>query len=96
MADAKTNRLDTRTLVLVRIDDKAPISSTGLIDNRLFTGESKLYAIKDPQTSMWNFKYDNGALPVELRQRFTGFQRLYKYAENYFAKRNVRIKEVLD
>ncbi len=88
---AKTDRL----ISLSVIDGEAAVSSTGLIDKRLFTGENKLHAIKDPQTCMWSFKYEQGGLPQALKtQRFTSFNALIKYAGDYFRKRNIEIKEV--
>ena len=88
---AKTDRL----IALSVIDGKQPMSSTGLVDTRLFSGENKLHAIKDPQTCMWAFKYEQGGLPPALKsQRFTSFNALIKYAGDYFRKRNIEIKEV--
>lgn len=87
---AKTDRV----LSLRGIDGKPSLSSMGALDNRLFTGENKLHAIKDPQTCMWYFKYDMGALPPALKnQRFTSFNALIKYAGDYFRKRNIELKE---
>lgn len=87
---------DDRILSLELIDGKAPLSSTGLIDKRLFRGENKLHAIKDTQTCLWYMKYDDGLIPEPLRQRFTTFSRLFKTAEDYFTKRNVKITEIID
>lgn len=85
-----------RVLVLEPIDGKSPLSSTGMVDPRLFTGENKLHAIKDEQTALWHFKYDMGVLPPQLKQEFTGFPKLKTFADNYFKKRNIQIKEVLE
>jgi hypothetical protein len=84
-----------RKLSVRPIDGKAPVSSTGLIDNRLFTGENTLHAIRD-NTSLWSLRYDSGLVPEPLRRRFTSFQKLFDFAKTYFAKRNIEIKEVLD
>lgn len=88
---------DDRLLVLRPMDGKKPTSSTGLVDPRLFTGDNKLHAKKDSGSCLWYFKYDSGGLPPALKdQMFTSFKALMKYAEDYFRKRNVEIKEVID
>lgn len=84
-----------RVLVLEPIDGKKPLSSTGLVDPRLFTGGNKLHAIMDKQTSLWTLKYDDGLVPPALRSQYTGFRILKEHCEQYFAKRNMRIKEVI-
>lgn len=84
-----------RVLVLETVDKKKPLSSSGLVDSRLFTGENKLHAIKDPQTNLWSFKYEMGGLPAPLKQSFTSWSMLKKFASDYFAKRNVFIKEII-
>lgn len=70
-----------------------PKSSTGLLDNRLFTGDNRLHAIQD--AGLWYLKYDQGGLPMQLRQRFTNFNLLMKSVTTYFTGRNVEIKEVI-
>lgn len=89
-----------RILVLEPIDGKKALSSTGLVDPRLFKeGEdgNKLHAVMDMETCLWSLKYEKGAVPPVLKdQRFTGFKALKKYTEDYFAKRNIRITEVKD
>jgi len=94
--DFKKLRSSDRIFTLSRIDDKAPLSSTGMVDGRLFSGENKLHAIMDEQTCLWTFKYALGITPEPLKQRFTTFSNLKKYAEEYFARRNVKITEVID
>jgi hypothetical protein len=89
-------RSPDRILVLKTIDDKKPLSSKGLVDARLFTGENKLHAIMDQQTSLWKLKYDQGNVPVPLQCHFTSFAKLKLYAEDYFRKRNIEIIEVKD
>lgn len=89
-------RSPDRVLVLKTIDDKKPLSSKGLVDIRLFTGENKLHAIMDQQTSLWSFKYDQGIVPVPLKCHFTSFKALKSHADNYFRTRNIEIVEVKD
>lgn len=95
-SESKMSSTD-RMVVLEVIDSKLPLSSAGLIDRRLFTGDNNLHAIKDPQTCFWYLKYDFGGLPPPLKdQKFTSFTALKKHASRYFETRNVRIKEILD
>ena len=89
-------RSPDRILVLKTIDDKKPLSSKGIVDPRLFTGENKLHAIMDIQTSLWRFKYDQGIVPPPLKCQFTSFTALKKHAEDYFRTRNIEIIEVKD
>lgn len=91
-------RADDRVFILKLIDDKAPISSTGLVDKRLFSGENKLHVIRDEaSTFLWYFKYERGELPDYFKGRkYTKFIEAQKDAVAYFAKRNIRIEEVVD
>lgn len=91
-------RGNDRLFVLKQIDDKAPLSSTGLVDKRLFTGDNKLHAIRDESSSwMWYFKYDTGAVPETLKdKKYTKFELAVEAAEKYFSGRNIRIEEVVD
>lgn len=91
-------RGNDRAFVLEQIDDKAPISSTGMVDKRLFTGDNKIRAIRDEGSfNLWYFKYDIGSLPGALAGiRFTKFDQAQKYLEQYFNTRNIKIKEVID
>lgn len=84
-----------RVLVL-KVRDGAPKSSTGLVDKRLFSGENKLHAIMDTNTCLWSLKYDMGAVPPALKQQFTGYSRLLKFVSEYFDRRNIDIVEVKD
>lgn len=89
-------RSDDRVFKLCALDDKHPISTSGLIDKRLFTGDNKLHAIKNGQTTLWSLKYDQGGVPEYLRQQFTSFKLLVKVVGEYFAKRNIKIEEIID
>jgi hypothetical protein len=90
----KENKKTDRILILKVIDGKKPISSIGLTDPRLFSGENKLHAIQE--SGLWSLKYEQGRTPPELRQQFTGFNTLVKHVTDYYKKRNVEIKEILD
>lgn len=90
--ESKNNSPD-RIIVLCKGPGKNTMTTAGLIDNRLFTGENKLHAIQDI-TGLWALSYDAGLVPGPLRQKFTGFNKLYKFIEDYFKRRNIEIKEV--
>jgi len=85
-----------RILVLRPIEGKTPVSVSGLLDSRLFTGENKLHALMDTQTSLWSLKYEQGGLPEPLKQRFTSIKKLMDFVTAYFNKRNVEIAEIKD
>lgn len=86
---------DDRVLILKVIDGKKAVSSTGMIDTRLFTGENRLHAVIDERTGMWNMRYETGGLPGPLQQKFTTFEQLLEFAKQYFKTRNVEIVEVI-
>lgn len=89
-------RSDDRILVLKQIEGEHVTASTGLVDNRLFQGGNRVHGIKDPRDNLWFFKYDAGGLPEPLKQKFTSFLALHKFASNYFAKRGLAVVEVID
>lgn len=90
-------RASDRILMLEPIEGKTAISSTGLVDNRLFTGGQNLYLKMDPETCLWSFQYtQNGLLPAGLTGKFTSFKAGFKHAEGYFLKRNIRITQIKD
>lgn len=88
-------RSQDRILVLEPIDGD-PKTTTGIIDRRIFTGENKLHAIQNPQNSLWYFKYESGILPQPLKMQFTSFNKMLAHAKDYFSRRNIVIKEVID
>ena len=70
-------------------------SSTGLVDNRLFTGENELNAQMDMESCLWHLKQKIGAVDPKLRdKRWTSFRMLYNDVVTYYANRNVEITEV--
>lgn len=90
-------RATDRTLVLQPIEGQKPLSTAGLPDPRLFTGEQGVKVKMDPQNCLWYFQYTNkGILPEALKGVFTSFGAAYRHAENYFKKRNVKISAVRD
>lgn len=82
-----------RVFTLELIDDKAPLSSTGLVDKRLFTKDNHLRAVMEP-SGHWKLKYDKGAVPPPLTGLYTGFKQAVDHAEQYFKTRNIRIVQV--
>lgn len=66
----------------------------GMLDKRLLTGSNKLHAVQD--AGLWYLKYEVGAVPGPLKQKFTNFNQLYKFVKNYYDVRNVDIIEVID
>lgn len=89
-------RSDDRVLVLRPIEGKNAMSSTGLVDKRLFNGGNKMHLLLKPGTTLWYFKYEEGIVPEHFKQYFTGFNTALKYAREYFLKRNIEIVEVID
>ena len=90
-------RKNERTFILEKIEGKSAISSTGTVDNNLFTGDNNLRAIFNPETNMWSLKYDRGILPgAFLGHAFTQFSKLKSFVEEYYKKRNIKVKEIVD
>jgi len=89
-------RSPDRILELEVIDGTAPKKNIGMVDNSLFTGGNKLHVKMDMETTLWFFQYEHGVLPEPLKNKYTGFRKAKKFAEEYFKKRNIRIKEVHD
>lgn len=85
-----------RVLVLQAIDGKPVKAASGIVDNRLFTGQNKLHGIYDERTGLWNMRYETGALPGALQQKFDTFEKLEDFARKYFSTRNVEIIEIIN
>jgi hypothetical protein len=83
-----------RQLILEPIPGLDAKRNSGMVDVSLFTGGNKLWAKRDDQAGLWYFQYEKGVLPEPLKQRFTSFKVLNKFAEEYFKKRNIRIAEI--
>lgn len=92
---AKMNS-DDRIFVLKPMEGKPTLSSSGMVDNRLFTGENKLHAIYDYQRGTWTIKFDLGGPPEALKnQRFTHFSDLLAFVKKYYKSRNVDVVEAV-
>lgn len=90
------NISNDRILVLEKIEGENTLDTSGKIDNRLFTGKNRLHALKDPQTNLWHLQYDSGLLSEALKQQFTTFTKLETFTSEYFKRRGVYIKEIID
>ena len=97
MLDLHNNRVQSsdRIIVLEPIPGQKPKTSSGLDDPRLFSGENKLHAVMEPNC-LWYLKYEMGGLPEPLKQKFTSFPRALAHVKQYFLKRGVQVKEVID
>jgi len=85
-----------RVLVLKVAEGKSAKDSAGVVDTRLFNGSNKLHGIYDERTGMWNMRYETGALPGALQQKFSTFTELEDFARKYFKTRNVEILEIIN
>lgn len=94
--DGGNTRANDRILVLQVMEGKKPLDSNGVIDPRLFKRDNNLHVIMDNQGCLWRLAFDEGMLPMSLRQKFTSFNRAKRAVEDYYHKRNVQIKEVID
>lgn len=85
-----------KTLVVKPIEGVKPRSTTGLVDNRIFTGKANVHAVRDTQTNLWSVHYAQGILPQPLRQKFTRYEDLYDFVNGYFKRRGLYIAEVIE
>jgi hypothetical protein len=86
---------DERIILLEKIPGKNSVATSGLVDNRLFEGKNTLKAFMEPNGHIWGMKYEAGAIPEPLKQKFTSFTKLLAHAEGYFAKRGIRIAGIV-
>lgn len=93
MALSEESKMATpdRVLTLRVMDGEKPKSSTGNTDPRLFTGDNKLHAVMDTQTTLWKLKYDQGDVPQPLKCQFTSLKMLKQHAREYYKTRNIEI-----
>lgn len=87
---------DDRIFVLERIPGLHTKATSGLTANDLFTGDNKLHAVRDTKSTLWGLKYEKGILPEPFKQQFTNFNTLLKFVTDYYKRRNVSVKEVLE
>ena len=91
----KTMHAEDRIISFEIMDGTKHVSSTGLIDPRLFKGGNRLHAQRD-DGGLWIVRYDKGDIPPALKQHWTHFSRLVQDVEAYFNSRNVAIKRIED
>lgn len=98
MLSANSDKMNspTRYFNLKVVEGTSGKTDRGMLDSRLFTGENKLKAEMDIETSLWSMSYENGNIPQTLKQQFTSFSKLKNFAEAYFKKRNVEIAEIVN
>ena len=96
LLESDHNIKNERTIVLKVKEGKTAVSSTGLLDGRLFTNENNLKAVMDTSTCLWSFKYDSGIVPAPMKGKWTSFSKMMEWAKGYFDRRNVEIVNVLD
>lgn len=89
-------RKTDRILKIRPIEGQKTLSSTGLVDPRIFTGDNNLHAIQDPRNTLWGLKLEAGGLAEPLKQKFKTFDSLLEFVKVYFRKRNLEITEVID
>ena len=87
-------RKSDRILVLGAMEGKTPKNTLGIGSVR--DAPEAFYAHKDPQSCLWEFRQRGGILHGPLRQKFTSFKKLRQFADEYFGRRNMVIKEVKD
>lgn len=98
MLEFENNKLrsNDRKFVLEEIPNYKPLKTMGILDPQLFKGGNTLHAIWDEAYMLWYLKYEKGAIPGALAQKFTKFSLLKDFVENYFNRRGFKIKEVID
>lgn len=95
-SDRSKTMSDDRLLVIKPIEGKKTLSSTGLVDPRVYEGKPTLHAIKDPLYDLWRLKSDTGAVVEPLRQKWTTLSALKKSVNDYFGKRGLQIVDIID
>jgi hypothetical protein len=87
---------EDRILRLEVVPGEKPKNNSGTTDNRLFTGETALHAVRTAPYDLWVLKYEHGVLPEPLKQKFTTFTKLHEFVDGYFRRRGFRIVKVED
>lgn len=93
----KRNRSSDRIFVLSPIEGKFSLNGAGVVDKRLYAGkgENNLHAKQLPN-GLWSLYLDHGLLPQPLKQLFTNFHTCEKFVREYYLKRNIEVKEIID
>ncbi|SRR5258706_15480527 len=93
------NTSNNKIIVLEKIPGEIYTrSEKGEKEYKYFLTDVPLHAVQDEATSLWTMRYNPPAkLPPALQGlQFTTFTMLRKYAEGYFKKRNIRIKDIVE
>lgn len=90
------NHSSERILVLEAIEGATIKDTKGNTRNSLFQGADNVKAIRMPNSNLWEFKLNSGGLTEAMRQKFTRFADLHKFAVKYFERRGLRIKEIIE
>ena len=89
------NAKDDRIIHMQKKEGEKIRGATGLVDNRLMTGDNKLHAVFEGHTCLWYLKYEKGGMPEPLRdKRYTSFRKAVDAAELYFGKRGLEITKI--
>ena len=60
-------------------------------------GDMDVNAIKNTQTNLWHLRYNApAATPTPLQVQFTNFNRLLDFVSEYYHKRNLKVKDIID
>ncbi len=78
---------------VLKLTQRNPNSSPGLIGREVFKGANELHAMYNTDTGLWYFKLDRGDVPEALRQHFTSFSHAFKHAKTYFEGKKIDIAE---
>lgn len=92
---AKNTNVRSNDRVIALAPREGAKNVLGLVDPRLFTGENKLHAVME-DNGLWALHYDKGIAAEPLRQKFTSFPKAMKTIKEYYNKRNIDVKEVID
>jgi hypothetical protein len=90
------NMANDRIIKLQLKEGMSAKNSAGVTDNRVLTGENKLHAVHDPQTSFWSLHWDKGILAPPLQQNWTTWQKMMDFIVPYFERRNIEVKEIIE
>lgn len=85
-----------RSLDRIFVLEMLPDVDKSKLDTRMVDGDNRLHAVRDPQLSMWSLKLEHGKLPEPLKSSFTSFAAAHKHVQLYYAKRGVKVTEVID
>src|SRR5438445_10985282 len=92
----KTNRSTDIIIDLKPREGEGTKNTSGITDNRLFTGENKLHAVMDTQNTLWTLRYEKGVTPEPFKGQWTSFSKILNFVKDYYAKRNIDVVGIID